>query len=412
MVAALRADLGLNGDAPFVAGNAAAAPGTDATAPDTLSDYKFLTLLGRDWKPAFSDEFNGDKLDATKWEIGLPWGGIDGTGRHHNEHYASYIMDDDVAVRDGSLHLTTQRRDVTDKKGNLFRYSEGLITTAKTFRSSYGYFEARAKMPTEAGPGTWPAFWMLANGWPPEFDIVEYWGRLGRIHQGTVTRKEDGAQPWNSYNGYDLSIAGWYTYGLEWGPGYQHYNIDGKITNTIYGEHLAMPDMHYLLLNSGIETAQPPTASTIFSNSFEVDYARVYTRPDVPALNNGGFEMDGNSGWKRIGQATVVDYGARSGKRALRVDGATKPAAMSQTIYGLLPNTKYTLTAQIKASQAATAQLVARDFGGAPVTATAANSADYQPLSLSFTTGADATKATIACESMGQAFFDDLQLAK
>ena len=371
-------------------------------------------MPGKDWKLSFSDEFNGDKLDATKWEIGLPWGGTDGKGRHHNEHYASYIMDDDVAVRDGSLHLTTQRREVTDAKGVKYNYTEGLITTAKTFKSSYGYFEARAKMPTQAGAGTWPAFWTLAQGWPPEFDIVEYWGSLGRIHQGTVTKKEDGSQRWNSYNGYDLSISGWHTYGLEWGPGYQHYNIDGKITNTIYGDFLAMPDLHYLLLNSGIETERPPTAATRFPNDFEVDYARVYARPDVPALQNGGFEMDGNSGWKREGQAIVTDYGAHSGTRALRVDGAgaEKPAAMSQTIYGLSPDTKYTLTAWVKASSGVTPQLLARDFGGAPAAATAPGNPDYQPLTLSFTTGNDATKATIVCQATGQAFFDDLQMTK
>ncbi len=371
-----------------------------------------MTLPGKNWKLAFADEFNDDKLDSAKWSIGLPWKGTDGTGRHHNEHYASYIMDDDVAVRDGSLHLTTQKRDVTDKLGNKYGYTEGLITTAKSFRSSYGYFEVRAKMPTEAGPGTWPAFWTLADGWPPEFDIVEYWGSLGRIHQGTVTRKEDGGQRWNSYNGYDLSISGWHTYGLEWGPGYQHYNLDGKITNTIYGEHLVMPDKHYLLLNSGIEAAQPPTASTKFPNDFEVDYVRVYTRPDVPALQNGGFEMDGNSGWTREGQAIVTDYGARTGTRALRVDGGDKPAGMSQTIYGLLPNTTYKLTANIQSTQEATATLSARDFGDRPVDATVIGGANYQQLTLKFATGENATKATIACEAKGQVFFDDVQLTK
>lgn len=81
---------------------------------------------------------------------GLSVGGTDGTGHHHNEHYASYTMDD-VAVRDGSLHLTTQKRAVTDKKGNKYSYTDGLITTAKTFQSNYGYFEVRAKMPTQAG---------------------------------------------------------------------------------------------------------------------------------------------------------------------------------------------------------------------------------------------------------------------
>ena len=37
---------------------------------------------------------------------------------------------------------------------------------------TYGYVEASMKMPSL--PGSWPAFWMLENGWPPELDINEY----------------------------------------------------------------------------------------------------------------------------------------------------------------------------------------------------------------------------------------------
>ena len=403
MVAALRADLGLDGDKPFVL-----AKGTNQTPP-TLAGRDFLTLPGAEWKLAFADEFDGDNLDESKWSIGLPWGGTDGTGRHHNDGYASYIMDDDVAVRDGLLHLTTQRRKVTDKVGKKHDFTQGLITTSGKFKSSYGYFEARLKMPIEAGPGTWPAFWTLSQGWPPEFDIVEYWGSNQRIHQGTATAKPDGGQRWDSYNAYDTSIAGWHTYGLEWGPGYQHYNIDGQITRSIYADYLAMPDLHYLLLNSGIETKRAPVAATKFPNDFEVDYARVYTRPGVPALQDGDFEMETAGPWQRNGEAVVLDYGAHSGARALRVSGDDTVGAMSQTIYGLKPNTRYTLSAQVK-TVSGFAQLIARDFGGADAVAKSAKVGDYQLVSLQFTTGPQATSATIACEAKGMAFFDDVEL--
>lgn len=92
-----------------------------------------MTLPGRDWNLAFDDEFNGDKLDAAKWSLGLPWGGTDGTGRHHKEHHASYIMDDDVAVQGGSLHLTTRKRAVTDKLGNKYNYTEGFNYDSQEF---------------------------------------------------------------------------------------------------------------------------------------------------------------------------------------------------------------------------------------------------------------------------------------
>jgi beta-glucanase (GH16 family) len=389
------------------------------TAPPTLAGRGFLSIPGAEWKLAWNDEFNGTQLDKTKWGIGLPWGGTDGTGRQHNDQYASYIMDDDINVRDGALHLTTQKRDVTDKKGRVFNYTQGMVTTNRSFRIAHGYFEIRAKMPTEAGPGTWPAFWTLADGWPPEFDIIEYWGSDNRIHQGTVTSKPDGGQRWDSYHQSQASMSGWHTYGLEWGPGYQHYNIDGKITYSIYGDHI--PDKaHYLLLNSGVDARRPPLPGTIFPNDFVVQYVRVYARPNVPALLNGGFENAALAPWTRWNEAAVVDYGARSGTRSLRVDaggpGEKKAASMQQKVFGLQPNTRYQLTAFVKTTGAATARLGVKEHGPSTEATSdgVSQSARYRPITFLFTTGAQSNSATIYCwaEGQGAAFFDDVRLVR
>ncbi|HEX8237505.1 MAG TPA: family 16 glycosylhydrolase [Abditibacteriaceae bacterium] len=391
------------------------------SAPATLAGRDFLTILGKEWKLLWHDEFSGPQLDKTKWSIGLPWGGTDGTGRHHNENYASYIMDDDISVRGGRLHLTTQRRDVTDSKGRVFHFTEGLITTNKTFRATHGYFEIFAKMPTEAGPGTWPAFWTLADGWPPEFDIIEYWGSDNRIHQGTATRKPEGGERWDSYHRSQASLSGWHTYGLEWGPGYQVYNIDGKVTYTVYGAHLLPDRAHYLLLNSGVDARRPPRPHTTFPNDFIVEYVRVYARPDVPALLNGGFENEALAPWSRSNEAAIVDYESRSGKRCLRLDsggteGDKAASSAQQTVYGLKPNARYRLTGYATTSGGAMAHLGVREHGGeqtvTPLGVT--KSASYRPLVLSFTTGPQATSATVFCrvDGDGSAFFDDIHLER
>lgn len=392
----------------------AAVAGAGPEAPPTLTDAGFVTVPGERWSLAWHDEFDGDTLDTTKWAIGLPWPGDDGEGRHHNSQYASYIMDDDVAVREGALHLTTQRRDVTASDGQTYHYTEGLITTHSTFRQAFGYFEIRAALPTEAGPGIWPAFWMLADGWPPEMDVIEYWGSMNRIHQGTVTAKPDGGQRWDSYHASDVSLTGWHAFGLEWGPGYQLYNIDGRITNAVYGGHLPTVP-HYLLLNSGIETARPPRPGTTFPNDFVVDYVRVYARPDVPALLNGGFESADLAPWGRWNSAAAVDYGQRSKTRALRVDGqeGAEPASSAQqTIYGLRPATTYRLTAWARVTGTAVARLGVKEHGGDETRSDGLSLPDYAELSLEFTTGPDATSATVYCwaEGAGSGFFDDVVL--
>lgn len=57
------------------------------------------------------------------------------------------------------------------------KYYTGMITTAETWAQTYGYFEIRAKIPE--GKGHWPAFWLgpAGEGWPPEIDIFEAYGR-------------------------------------------------------------------------------------------------------------------------------------------------------------------------------------------------------------------------------------------
>ena len=134
-----------------------------------------LNAPGANYKLSFDDEFNGASLDTTKWNLYLPWtNGITNDNRYHdtNGNYLSYMMPDDVSFPgDGTIHLTTQKRNET-VNGHTFNYTEGMITSSQHLTYAYGYAEIRAKLPT--GPGNWDAFWMT-NGWPPEDDVMEYW---------------------------------------------------------------------------------------------------------------------------------------------------------------------------------------------------------------------------------------------
>ena len=386
------------------------------TVPPTLTGRDFLTLPGAQWRLLWNDEFTGSTLDTTKWSLNLPWKGDDGTNRHHNSQYASVMTDEDVRQRGGMLHLTSRRQEIPNPKGGTYHFTQGMITTSGKFTTRYGYLEMRAKLPPEAGPGTWPAFWTLSEGWPPEMDILEYWGSDNRIHQGTVTRGKDGGQHWDSYHRSQVSLSSWHTYGMEWGPGYQKYNIDGTVTNTIYGGYI--PDnMHYILLNSGVESARPPRDGSAFPNDFVVDYVRVYARPDVPALLNGGFEDADIKPWSRVNEAASVDYSARTGKRALRVDGAMsgdKVASFAQqTVCGLKPKTRYTFSGYARGESGASARLGVKEFGGDEVRSSPGTGKPgvYSPLSLTFTTGPSTTSATVYGTSEGgTSFFDDLRL--
>lgn len=376
----------------------------------SLKDSTFLATSADSWSLAWSDEFDGKELDASKWSIGLPWGGTDGAGRHHNNLYTSYIMDDDINVADGSLQLTTQKRDVTAKNGKVFHYTQGMITTSGKFEQTYGYVEVRVKLPTASGPGLWPAFWTLSKGWPPEMDICEVWTTTNRSHQGLAYRNKDGKVAWDDANEHRPLPTEWATYGMEWGPGYQVYNVDGRVTKRLFGEHITdVP--HYLLLNSGVAADLPPTSATQFPNTFSVDYVRVFTRKSQAAALNGDFEIDSLWPWTRYGNTALVEYAKLQGKQSLRIDGPN--SAAEQELYGLKPKTKYELSATVRAGvDGADLRLGAKNFGGDGEAYISISSTKIARPRLIFQTG-DSTTATIYCyapDAKSWGYFDEVKL--
>jgi beta-glucanase (GH16 family) len=395
----------------FVVGGCTPKPATEKLekdVPASLHHASFLSTRGEDWKLIWHDEFDGKSLDASKWKIGLPWGGTDGEGRHHDNRYASYIMDHNVVVEDGVLKLFTRREDVTAKNLRTFQYTEGLVTTSASFRHRYGYWEARVKIPVDAGPGMWPAFWTLSQGWPPEMDICEVWTSTSKSHQGLCYRPAPGAkEKWDDTTSRAPLPRGWTTFGMEWGPGYQVYNVNGNVTKRIYADHVP-DDEHYILLNSGVESTRPPTADTVFPNAFEVDYVRVYARPDVVPVHNNGFEEpEGLVPWSVTGRFGRAGDEMHGGEYALRFTG---PGSASQKVYGLRPNTTYTLSGWAKV-RGGSARLGIRDFGGEGEQFAPTNSPDYRHLIVEFTTGPTATTAVIFCavpHAAEAAFFDDI----
>lgn len=111
------------------------------------------------WTLTFSDEFNSANtyLDGTKWRVGQHWAGTNGVGS----------LDPALSTLDGDkLALRTQQRS-TLFSGVTRSYASSEITTFKTFRQQYGYFEARIKFPGVTG--LWPAFWLMPDrgnyGW-------------------------------------------------------------------------------------------------------------------------------------------------------------------------------------------------------------------------------------------------------
>ena len=300
------------------------------------------------WALMWSDEFDGASLDATRWKWGaLPWGGT-----VHSSSYASAITAADSYLEGGVLKLRC-RKVTTDGKP----WTEGFVHTQGKLDFTYGYAEIRAKYPHNKG--TWPAFWMLSwsSGWPPEIDVAEYFGSENRMHHGLCTGTSS-SPVWDSTNAYD-EAANWHTYGIEWAPGSLKWYRDDVLVKTVTGSVVPAPDM-YLILNSGMNDSYDSTTPN--PNYYQVDYVRVYQRAQTSV--NGDFES-GNAPWSRRNGAGVMageGIDATSALRILTTSGGD--GAAEQTVYGLLPDTDYIVSANVRSNGWATLNIGAKNYGG------------------------------------------------
>jgi len=178
----------------------------------------------------FSDEFNGAAgaaPDSSNWTPDLGNGCNNpagcGWGNGESQAYASCANKADGS---GSMIITasTTAGDATCTSSNA--WTSGKFTSYGKKSFTYGYFEARLKMPS--GGGTWPAFWALGTNintvsWPEcgELDIVEYAGNNPNVSTGAFHYKT--AQGNHDYkmgalnSGVNLSQA-YHTYGMLWLP--------------------------------------------------------------------------------------------------------------------------------------------------------------------------------------------------
>ena len=125
-----------------------------------------LVIPEIEWQLVFEDEFDGNSLDTSKWNIeegdGCP--DLCGWGNNEQQIYSA----DNITVADGKL--TIEGRQEADGT-----YTSARINTKGKFDFRYGRIEVSARLP--AGRGTWPAIWLLHSDpsvygpWPVSGEI-------------------------------------------------------------------------------------------------------------------------------------------------------------------------------------------------------------------------------------------------
>ena len=240
----------------------------------------------------WSDEFDGDAIDESKWSYDLGDGcdispDLCGWGNNELEYYTdrsenSFIDDGKLVIkakRESPLylgqHLYTSARMVTKNKGDW----------------RYGRIDVRAKMPI--GQGLWPAIWMLPTdtvygGWPRsgEIDIMEYLGHEPERMFGTIHFGHD-AWRFNS-QGLELEEGtfadDFHVFTVLWNENCIQFQMDGinvgepNTRSTVLPTTYPFDQDFHLILNVAVggNLPGPPDGTTVFPQQMEVDYVRVY----------------------------------------------------------------------------------------------------------------------------------------
>lgn len=283
----------------------------------------------RKWTIDWSDEFEGDSLDTSKWSYMIGTGAeYSGNGWGNNEE--EYYTNGENAVVSGGALTITARKLQEEERANYGgkKYTSTRLWSmddssnpggekTKKYTKTYGRIEARIRIQSDSpdgiSTGLWPAFWMMpaddvygtwaASG---EIDIMEARGSNPKVTDATLhygsqwpNNKTVGGHysPDNPNSNYDESftIADYHTYAIEWIPGEISWYMDDQlfystsdwysttVNNAIdYTYPAPFNQEFYLLLNLAVGGNYDGGAlSDSWSTAeMDVDYVRVYDLVD------------------------------------------------------------------------------------------------------------------------------------
>ncbi|WP_076539797.1 glycoside hydrolase family 16 protein [Shewanella sp. UCD-KL21] len=297
------------------------------------------------WSLVWSDEFDGAEIDATKWNLAH---NCYGGGNQELQCYTQ--RPDNSQVVDGKLVITALREDFNgpalalgdpnydaNDTSKQQPYTSARLDSTHKGDWKYGRFEIKAKMPQ--GQGTWPAIWMLPTDWvygpwagSGEIDIMEA-VNLKVITNGDESQTPESrihgtlhygkAWPGNVYSGAEYSLPqganpadDFHVYALEWEQDEIRWYVDGvhyatQRSTAWYSQYTdadgslqqAPEDAPYnqafhMILNFAVggtwagNVNNSGVDESVFPQTMEVDYVRVYECSVAPTTGSGCATID------------------------------------------------------------------------------------------------------------------------
>ncbi len=267
----------------------------------------------------FGDEFNGDAIDATKWNTSLTWGDnsiINGEqqyfvntqrdpdfGFNPFKFNGTSLLIEAIPTPDtlaDNLPATCDEPDPTGNERCVFL--SGALSSHDLFGMTYGYVESRMKVGGESGMLS--SFYLYhrypgegKNHHAPEIDIIEYLGEnpfgdedaFQTYHYGNVNDRSTMSAPTMEYKNPTGALYSddFHTYSVLWEPQLVIWYIDGQEVKRLSGPQVGRQQMNivaYLVAGSAWAPT-PDLNADNFPLQLEIDYIRAYQRD---AYNGNG----------------------------------------------------------------------------------------------------------------------------
>ena len=254
---------------------------SDGSCEASLNDCDDGGGDGDTYELVWSDEFDGEQVDESKWNFESGngnWGW--GNGEHQ------YYRQENAFIEDGKLIIEARY----ESYGG-FNYTSARMQTRNKGDWLYGKISARIKVPSAGG--TWPAFWMMPTnsvygGWPNsgEIDIMEHYGCDDNHVHATVHNNMynwNGGIPPTSYSTYTNATSDFHIYEVEWNEDELNFYVDGEYLGTYFKtnggwQQWPYDQEFYIILNLAIGShfMACETENNLFPQQYQIDYVRVY----------------------------------------------------------------------------------------------------------------------------------------
>ncbi len=239
--------------------------------PKSLAQYTELV---------WSDEFNGDALDQSKWTPEM--GNNNGWGNQELQNYTG--SPDNISFSGGNLVIHARKQQLGG-----YNYTSARLITKGKRDFVYGRIDVRAKLPK--GKGIWPAIWMLGSNidqvnWPRcgEIDIMELRGSkpkelISTMHFANSTGQRE-LRGFTKLLDKDIS-EDFHVFSIVRSKGLLRFYFDEQEYYSFTGSDIPnypFNNPFFLILNLAVggQFDGDPTTDTVFPQQLQVDYARYY----------------------------------------------------------------------------------------------------------------------------------------